>query len=337
MKIAIVNDMVLAVEALRHTLAQDRSHELAWIARNGAEAVSLCERSRPDLVLMDLIMPEMDGVEATRHIMARTPCAIMVVTADVDRNAASVFEAMKAGALDGVNVRVFGNPGKGTGALPLLTKIDTIARLVGRRNLPAALPGQRPGGVPKDCTDRLVAIGASAGGPPALARILAALPEDFSAAVVIIQHVGAGFATGLARWLGQQTPLRVRLAREGDWPQAGTVLLAGQDHHLVFTSPTRLGYTRVPAHGFHRPSIDVFFKSVHRHWHGDTVGVLLTGMGRDGVEGLKSLRESGCLTIAQDEATSAVYGMPRAAVERQAVSEILPLHEIGPRLVKLLE
>ncbi len=324
MKIAIVNDMVLAVEALRCTLARDRSHELAWIARNGAEAVSLCERSKPDLVLMDLMMPEMDGVEATRHIMARTPCAIMVVTADVDRYASSVFEAMKAGALDAVNVPVFGSSANETAACPLLTKIDTIARIVLDRK-------------PKDCADRLIAIGASAGGPPALARILATLPGDFSAAVVIIQHMDIEFAPGLVRWLEQQTALQVRLAREGDWPQVGTVLLAGREHHLVFTGPTRLGYARVPADSFHRPSIDVFFKSIVRHWHGDAIGILLTGMGRDGVEGLKSLRESGCHTIAQDEATSAVYGMPRAAIERQAASETLPLHEIGPRLMKLLE
>jgi two-component system response regulator WspF len=338
MKIAIVNDMLLAVEALRHTVTQTRHHELAWVARNGAEAVSLCARNKPDLVLMDLMMPEMDGIEATRHIMARTPCAIMVVTADVDRHASSVFEALSAGAIDAANTPVFGGFASQTGVQPLLTKIDTIARLVADDQPNGRL---RPGGesdpTSTEGTHRLVAIGASAGGPPALARILSSLPKDFSAAVVIVQHVEAGFAPGLARWLGQHTPLRVRLAREGDRPRAGTVLLAGQEHHLVFTGPARLGYTRVPTNGFHRPSIDVFFKSIQRHWRGDLIGILLTGMGRDGSEGLKSLRAAGHHTIAQDEATSAVYGMPRAAVELQAASETLSLDNIGPRLVKMLE
>ena len=184
---------------------------------------------------------------------------------------------------------------------------------------------------------QLVAIGASAGGPGALARILASLPGDFPAAVVIVQHVDARFAPDLAHWLDQLTPLRVRLAHEGDRPQAGTVLLARGEHHLVFGSSTRLTYTRIPLESVYRPSIDVFFKSLRRHWHGEAVGVLLTGMGRDGAEGLRALRERGCPTVAQDAATSAVYGMPRAAAELQAAGEILPLNRIGPRLVKMLD
>jgi two-component system response regulator WspF len=287
---------------------------------------------------MDLIMPEMDGVEATRHIMARTPCAIMVVTADVDRHASSVFAALHAGALDAVSTPVLNEVLSENVPHPLLTKIDTIARLVDEPQPPGSLlPDRGQSRSSAVCADRLVAIGASAGGPQALTRILSALPEDFPAAVVVVQHVDAGFAPGLAQWLSKHTRLPVRVAREGDRPQAGTVLVAGQNDHLVFTSPTRLGYTRTPTDGFHRPSIDVFFKSIQRHWHGDVVGVLLTGMGRDGVDGLKSLRTSGSLTIAQDEATSVVYGMPRAAVESQAAAETLPLEEIGPRLMKLLE
>ncbi len=182
----------------------------------------------------------------------------------------------------------------------------------------------------------LVGIGASAGGPKALAKLLAHLPADFPAPVVIVQHVDAQFAAGLATWLDHQTPLHVRLAREGDRPQAGTVLLAGQDNHLVFASPTRLVYTRHPADSPCHPSIDLFFTSVARFWPGEVVGVLLTGMGRDGAEGLRVLHANGHPTIAQDRSSSVVYGMPGAAVELGAASEILALDKIAPRLTNIV-
>jgi two-component system response regulator WspF len=178
----------------------------------------------------------------------------------------------------------------------------------------------------------LIVIGASAGGPTALAKVLAPLPADFPAPVVIVQHVDAQFVAGLASWLGSQTALRVRLAREGDRPEAGTALLAGGDSHLVFTGPTRLAYTDEPVNCSYCPSIDLFFNSADRYWSGDMIGVLLSGMGRDGAEGLRTLHARGHHTIAQDRSSSAAYGMPGAAAELHAASEILALDKIGPRL-----
>ncbi len=336
MRIAIVNDLAVAVEALRRALEHGRGHELAWVARNGAEAVRRCALDTPDLVLMDLIMPEMDGIEATRQIMARTPCAIVVVTASVNRNTSKVFEAMGAGALDAVDTPVLERTGDFIGTDALLGKIQTINRLI--RPGPAGrapLPSRRallPAPVPRR---QIIAIGASAGGPAALARVLSLLPADFPAPVVVVQHVDARFAESLAAWLGGKTRLNVRLAQEGDRPQAGTVLLAGLENHLVFISPSRLGYTSQPMDSTYRPSIDVFFKSIERSWRGDIIGVLLTGMGRDGAGGLKALHVAGHHTIVQDQATSAVYGMPKAATEMKAASDILPLDMIGPRLLAL--
>ncbi|HKI70667.1 MAG TPA: chemotaxis protein CheB, partial [Verrucomicrobiae bacterium] len=182
---------------------------------------------------------------------------------------------------------------------------------------------------------KLLAIGASAGGPAALAKILSALPATFPAGIVIVQHVDSQFAEGLSRWLGQQTQLQVRLAKEGDQPLAGTVLLAGRDRHLVFSDGMRLGYTRSQIETSYCPSIDVFFKSVQQYWQGEAVGVLLTGMGRDGAAGLKALRDRGFHTITQNEASSAVYGMPKAALELQAASEILALDKIALRLTNI--
>jgi len=335
MRIAIVNDMFIAVEAMRRVLTTASGHQVAWIARDGVEAVERCAQDRPDLILMDLVMPRLNGVEATRQIMARTPCAIVVVTANVDDNASKVFEAMGAGALDAVNTPALSQPGNFDGAKALLLKIETIGRLLGplEERESVATDARRPPGQ----RDRLVAIGASAGGPAALATLLSALPASFPAALVIVQHVDEQFAPGLVSWLSSHTRLRVLLAEEGDRLCPGTVFLAAKEHHLVLASPTHLGYTRHPVDCSYQPSVDVFFKSVERNWQGTAVGVLLTGMGRDGAEGLKALRDRGHHTIAQDEATSAVFGMPRAAIQLGAAIDILALDKIGPCLTNMLK
>jgi two-component system, chemotaxis family, response regulator WspF len=337
MRIAIVNDMLLAVEALRRVLVSVNGHQVAWIARNGAQAVQLCIQDRPDLILMDLIMPEMDGVEATRRIMAQTPCAIVVVTANVKDHASKVFEAMGAGALDAVNTPVLSNSNDHADAKALLAKIETISRLIAPIATLQAVAAKSPVERPADFKhDRLVAIGASAGGPAALAKILSELPADFPAAVAIVQHVDVQFVPGLAEWLAGQTPLHVRIAEEGDHSEAGTVLIAGKDAHLVLTTSKRWGYMKAKLDCAHRPSVDVFFDSVSKNWKGMTVGVLLTGMGRDGAAGLKMLRMHGHHTIAQDQNTSAVYGMPKAAAELNAATEILALDKISAHLTNIV-
>jgi two-component system response regulator WspF len=335
MRIGIVNDTRLAVEALRRVLTAQAEHEVAWVAQDGVEAVAWAARDRPDLILMDLVMPRMDGVEATRRIMSATPCPIVIATASVREHTALVFEAMGAGALDVVNTPAHGGLGSAPGARHLLAKVETIRRLV------SASPWKKPGAQKEETTrflakrELLVCMGTSAGGPAAVAKVLGGLPADFPAAVVIVQHVDAQFAAGLANWLTGHSPLPVRLVEEGDRPRAGTVLLAGRNHHLVFASPHRLGYTRADKDSAYRPSVDVLFKSVAEHCQGVAVGVLLTGMGRDGAEGLLAMRQRGFLTIAQDEASSAVFGMPKAAIELKAAAEILTLDKIAPRLVNV--
>lgn len=183
---------------------------------------------------------------------------------------------------------------------------------------------------------KLVGIGASAGGPAALATLLGGLPKDFGAALVIVQHVDAHMAPNMAEWLHNHSALPVRVASEGDRPTTGSVLLAATDDHLVLKAAERLGYSPDPRDYVYRPSVDAFFQSVVRYWHGEAIGVLLTGMGRDGALGLKALRDQGRHTISQDEATSAVYGMPKAAARIDAAVDILPLNRIAPRLVTLV-
>jgi two-component system response regulator WspF len=332
MRIAIVNDMKMAVEALRRSIESVPGYQVAWIAENGAEAVTRCAANVPDLILMDLIMPVMDGVEATRQIMIQSPCAILIVTASVTQHAALIFHAMGAGALDAVTTPTIGTDEKGNGREEFLHKIRTIGRLLdaNRRSSPLRFKDVRK-------TDKsgnwLIAIGASTGGPAAVAKVIGKLPADLQAAIVIIQHVDANFAPGLASWLNQLSILPVRLAKEGDKLVNGSILVAGTNDHLVVKEDRTLGYKVEPASTPYRPSVDVFFESMLNNWPGPSIAILLTGMGRDGAEGLLRLRNSGVLTIAQNAETCAVYGMPKAAAELNAAVKILPIDKIAETIL----
>lgn len=333
MKIAIVNDMPLAVESLRRALAFEPGHQIIWVASDGAEAVQRCTEALPDVLLMDLHMPVMDGVEATRQIMAKTPCAIVIVTVDREQNMRRVFEAMGHGALDVVDTPAMGVGNPQEAAAALLRKIQNIGWLVGQRgSRPLKSPSVERQGTPHW---PLIAIGASAGGPGALEVLLKGLPTDFAAAIVLVQHVDQVFAAGMAQWLADVSGLPVRLAVEGETPRPGTLLLAGTNHHLRLNRDGTLGYTEYPVNEIYRPSINVFFESVARHWQGPAAGVLLTGMGRDGAEGLKRMRDQGWPTIAQDQQSCAVYGMPKAAAALGAAVQVLPLEKIAVRLGEL--
>jgi two-component system response regulator WspF len=331
MRIAIANDMALAVESLRRILQSSGLHDIAWIARDGAEAVKRCAQDRPDLILMDLIMPVMNGADATRQIMANSPCPILVVTSSVGGNADMVFEAMGAGALDAVRTPILAQQGE-QGAAGLLAKIDTIEKLTRPMSTRRWSTKADESGVSYGDDCNLLAIGSSTGGPRALATILSALPADFPAGIVIIQHVDSQFAGELAAWLNEQCRLQVRIARNGDRPEPGIAMIAGTNDHLIVDACHRLSYSEEPRELVYRPSVDVFFESVAVRWKKEVVGVLLTGMGRDGGMGLLKLRDKGCHTIAEHQSTCAVYGMPKAAVQLNAAVEVLPVNEIAASL-----
>jgi two-component system response regulator WspF len=256
MRIAIVNNMLLAVEALRRVVTSVPDYEIAWVARNGAEAVEKCAADTPDVVRMGLIMPVMDGVEATRRIMAASPCLILVVTATGGGNAAKVFEAMGYGARDVVNTPVLGGDGRVEGGATLLAKIATLGKLLDTK--PRQEPRHHPittAQAPTPYLPPLVAIGASTGGPAALAHILSGLSARFPAALVIIQHVDVQFAAGLADWLQAQTSLTVRLAHKGCRLEVGTVWLADTNDHMVLTPQHTLSYVADPRDYPYRPVV----------------------------------------------------------------------------------
>jgi two-component system response regulator WspF len=333
MNIGIISERAMTAHILQQVVSSTPAHRVVWIADAVDDAVERCATERPDLVLMDLLKTGADCLDVVRRIMATSPCPILMVTDSVNGNAARVFDAMGCGALDAVDMPVMGSAGPHV-VTPLLTKINTIARLVGASDRIAGrcaastgFPSRREG------HGLLIAIGASAGGPAALVTLLSELPAVFPGAIAIVQHVDEAFAAGMTEWLGRHTSMPVRLAVEGDRPMPGTILLAGTSDHLVLKRPNQLGYTPEPRHLVYRPSVDIFLQSVAHLWAGDAVGVLLTGMGRDGALGLKALRDGGHHTIAQDEASSAVYGMPKAAVSIGAAVEILPLGRIATRLI----
>jgi two-component system response regulator WspF len=329
MRIAIVNDSLLAVESLRRVIATAPEHEIAWLAYNGAEAVERCAQDTPNLILMDLIMPVMDGVVATRQIMTHTPCAILVITATIQGNGAKVFEAMGAGALDALNTPILGADGQGTGKEDLLRKIANIGRLIngGNRFGARGIEAKPVKGTGKGTC--LLAIGASTGGPAAVVSLLAGLPDKFQGAVLLAQHMDEQFLSSFAEWLSAQCKLPVRVAQPGDRPTPGVVLVAGSKDHLILRSDGTVGYTSDPVDYPFRPSVNAFFESIATQWQGPALGVLLTGMGRDGANGLLAMRNKGHHTIAQDKASCAVYGMPRAAVELGAAQEVLGLEQIA--------
>lgn len=325
-QIAIVDDRPLALEAIRRVVSRVPGYQVIWTAKDGEDAVRRAKVNRPDLILMDLIMPGINGAEATRRIMKETPCAILIVTATVSGNYGLVYEALGAGAVDAVNTPSLGLDGSLQGGDALLAKIAQI-----RKKLRFA-SGQKyetspPLGVP--VPPPIVAIGSSTGGPQALADLIDQLPADFPGAILIVQHLDAEFYGGLVEWLAPKAKIPVRVARAGERPVPGTVLIAGRDEHLIMRPDGSLTYSSTPVETAFRPSVDVLFESLAQHHPRPGVAVILTGMARDGAEGLLKLRKVGWQTYAQDKASCAVFGMPDAAIKLGAAVHVMPPIDIG--------
>jgi two-component system response regulator WspF len=334
MRIAIVNDLALAREVLRRLIRSVPNYVVAWTAENGEEAVAKAAQDPPDIILMDLIMPVLDGVQATRRIMAASPCPILLVTSTVSGNFNMVYQAMGYGGLDAVNTPTLAPDGKVKDGEGILARIAKLTRQQQSQTVAAPLLQSLAfGGERKVAALPIVAIGASTGGPDALSRVLQGLPQEFPAAVVIVQHIAADYATGLARWLQGSSRIPVKLVQNADELKPGMVHLAGTNDHLTLGTDQRFHYIADPVDNPYRPSVDVFFHSLAA-WPRPGVAVLLTGMGNDGAQGLLRLRQLGWHTIAQDQASCVVYGMPKAAAEIRASVEVLPLDRISTAIAE---
>lgn len=332
--VLVVDDSPLSVDVLASRIARDPRLEVAGVAYDGLRAVELARTLRPTVITMDLHMPKLDGLGAIERIMRERPTRILVVTAQDDRGTLA-FEALRRGASD-----LLEKPAPHDRSDALCERIWALARAPIRSASSEGAPA-RPGtaqrGPRVQADTHVAAIGvvASTGGPAALAAVLGGLPADLGASILVVQHLPSGFAPRLARWLDGVSPLTVSIASEGELLAPGRVLIAADDRHLTIDGRRRVRLLPGPPIGGHRPSGTRLLTSLADELGARAAGVVLTGMGRDGADGLLALRRAGGRTLVQDEATSAVYGMPRAALETQAAEMSVPLDGIAASLLAL--
>ena len=332
-RVLLVDDSPIATTSLQKILSQAPDIEVAGIARDGAEALKLIPEVDPTVVCTDLYMPVMDGLELTQEIMKRFPRPILVVSVSVQTESPrNVFKLLEAGAVD-----VFQKPRIGLDpqdrelARRLIHEIRVLSGVVvfTRHRVPPP-KGARPAAVPKIAPGRLriVAIGASTGGPQALQTVFSRIPATFPLPILCVQHIGQGFLPGLVEWLSEQCDLQVKIAEEGEMPTSGVVYFAPEETHLEITGHGTLRFNEDASLNRHLPSADVTFNSIAGRYGKSALGILLTGMGDDGAAGMLAIAEAGGITIAQDEETSVVFGMPASAIARGGVRHILPIDKI---------
>ena len=358
LRVLVTEDSVVARALLTSIINRDPGLEVVGEARDGEQAVEMAAKLKPDVITMDVHMPKVDGLEATRRIMSETPTPIVVISAIDPKDVRLSFEALDSGAL-AVLAKPTGPtaPDFSQRAAEIVGTVKTMAGVRVVRRRPKLRPGAAPAATPLRASAAapaapagappavvsarpavrrkidIVAIGSSTGGPDALGKIIGALPGDAPVPIVIVQHITVGFHQGLVDWLNNVTPLRVRLGADGESLAPGDVVIAPGEHQMAVAAGRRLKLTSEGPVGGHRPSATYLFNSVARAYGGSALGVILTGMGDDGADGLVALRNAGGWVIGQDEATCVVYGMPREAALRGAVSEVLPLPEIPGGIV----
>lgn len=337
-RVMIVEDSAVVRQLLAHLVSRDPRLALAAAVPSAEEALAEIGRVRPDVVSMDIRLPGLDGLEATRRIMAECPTPIVVIADAVEEGGLRIsMNALRAGALSVVEKPLGpGREGWEAAAEAICTQLFIMSQVpVIRQRRAVGHPPARPvqSGAPA-LRPALVGLAASTGGPPAIARVLGALPADFAAPVLLVQHMGAPFMEGFAAWLDGLVAPRVLLARHGARPQPGHVHVAPGDRHLSLTPGGLMQVSDSPPVGGQRPAADVLFGSMATALGPRGLGILLTGMGEDGARGLAALHAAGGTTIAEDETTAIVYGMPAAAVRLGGVTAALPLDAIGPRLLR---
>lgn len=346
-KVLVVEDSCVARMLLVHLLQSEARIDVIGAVDDGLAALEFVGQTKPDVIVMDIHMPRMDGFEATRRIMESDPLPIVVCSAISNvRDAAIAFRALEAGAIACIEKPLAQDDPRFAAKVAHLletVKLMSEVKVVRRRPRPvssrtaasatdAARKTEPPGGA---VPPRLVGIGASTGGPPVLQTILGGLPRSFPLPVLVVQHIAPGFLAGMADWLAGTTGLQVRIASYGAVPLAGHVYLAPDDFHMGMGRGGRIVLSREPPENHVRPSVSFLFRSLAEHYGPAAVGVLLTGMGRDGAQELKAMNDRGAATIAQDHATSVVHGMPGSAIALNAASQILPAERIAGALIAL--
>jgi two-component system, chemotaxis family, protein-glutamate methylesterase/glutaminase len=334
-RVLVVDDSDIQRQILIRLLEKDPELEVAGWSANGAEAVRAVERLRPDVITMDHRMPVMCGLDAARSIMRNTPTPIVMVSAVTGADGRDLASAaLAAGVLSFQDKQVAWGPATGADLVRLIKSMAAV-RVVRQRWEPVALdlaPSYGPPSIGARMTPEVVAIGASTGGPQALRDIVARLPADFPLPILVVQHTTAGYSNTLVEWLRTGARLSVNMAEDGELLEGGCVYLAPTTRHLLVQG-RRLVLVDTPPVSFHRPSATVLFRSVAEAYGARAIGVLLTGMGDDGAAGLAEMKQAGAVTVAQDEASSVVFGMPAEAIRLGAADHVLPLSRIPALLL----
>ena len=344
-KVLIVEDSPVARQFLTYVLTSDPAIQVVGTANNGVEALKSLEKNRPDVITMDIHMPMMDGFEATRRIMETVPTPIVIVSGSTGANEiASTFRAIEAGALavvrrpPGINHEEFET---GSRELIQTVKLMSEVRVVKRFTRPGIIRAAAPLPIAPQVKGagniQAVAIGASTGGPPVLKNILSGLPRDFPVPVLIVQHIAQGFAKGFAEWLSSASRFPVSVASQGERAAPGHGYIAPDGFHMGLKNGPNIVLSDHAPENHVRPSVSYLFRSVAQVLGPAAVGVLLTGMGRDGAEELKAMKDKGAITIAQDEDSSVVHGMPGEAIKLGAATYVLSPEGITAMLADLVK
>ncbi|MDO8369613.1 MAG: chemotaxis-specific protein-glutamate methyltransferase CheB [Candidatus Nitrotoga sp.] len=341
-RVLLVDDSLITLAILKRILSSSPEIQVVGTAINGREALDLIPSLQPDVICTDLHMPVMDGLELTREVMDKFPRPILVLSISVRKDqTTNIFKLLEAGAID-VMIKPHGTDAgvDELDARELIGKIKILAGVVAirksRKEPPATPSGKRDVPLIEAAPPKIIGIGASTGGPQAFQEILSHLPGNFPLPLLCVQHVSEGFLQGMVDWLAGKTPLKIMIAATGVLPQPGTVYFPREGTHLTLDSEGRLECSSTLPYGGYRPSISVTFQSLAQHYGKSAAGVLLTGMGRDGVDGMQAITQAGGVTIAQDEESSIIFGMPKEAIAANAAHYVLPLPKIAPALLNLL-